>query len=186
VSEETIQGYRLSPQQKHLLLLLRHMPAAAPVFWSRCAVRVTGPLDPERLERAVKWVVEQHEILRTTFALLPGMTLPAQVIHEESPDCVKRSDLTALSTEEQNALVLKLFGETVDADSGYDSLPLFSCDLLRLSAEETVLLLKAPVVCADLRSLEIIVSQIASHYESESRTLELMQYADFAEWHHAL
>ena len=114
------------------------MPAAAPVFWSRCAVRVTGPVDPERLERAVKWVVEQHEILRTTFALLPGMTLPAQVIHEESPDCVKRSDLTSLSMEEQNALVLKLFGETADADAGYDSLPLFSCHLLRLSSEEAV------------------------------------------------
>jgi amino acid adenylation domain-containing protein/non-ribosomal peptide synthase protein (TIGR01720 family) len=186
VSEEITQGYRLSPQQKHLLLLQRHTSAVASVFWSRCAVRVTGPLDPERLERAVKWVVEQHEILRTTFALLPGMTLPAQVIHEESPACVKQSDLTSLSKEEQNALVLKLFDETADTDSGYGSLPLFSCDLLRLSADETVLLLKAPVVCADLRSLEIIVRQIASHYESESRTLEVMQYADFAEWHYAL
>src|SRR6185312_35692 len=118
-------------------------------------------------------VVDRHEILRTTFALLPGMTLPAQVIHEESPDYVKRSDLTSLSTEEQNALILKLF-ETADADSGYDSLPLFSCDLLRLSSDETVMLLKAPAVCADLRSLEIIVSQVASRYESESRTLEVM------------
>ena len=184
LSEEIIQGYRLSPQQKHLWLLQRHTRAS--VFWSKCAVRITGPLDSERLERAVNWVVEQHEILRTTFPLLPGMTLPAQVIHQESRDCVKRSDLTSLSPEQQNAVIQKLFGETAGADSGYDSLPLFRCDLLRLSADETVLLLKAPAVCADLRSLEIIVSQIAAHYESETRTLDVMQYADFAEWHHAL
>ncbi len=178
MSEEITQGYRLSPQQKHLWLLQR-----ASAFWSRCAVRVSGPLDLERLERAVKWVVEQHEILRTTFPLLPGMTLPAQVIHEESRDCVKRSDLTSLRPEQQDALI---FGEMPSVDSGCDSLPLFRCDLFRLSPDETVLLLKAPAVCADLHSLEIIVSQIAAHYESESRTLDVMQYADFAEWHHAL
>jgi amino acid adenylation domain-containing protein/non-ribosomal peptide synthase protein (TIGR01720 family) len=130
--------------------------------------------------------VQQHEILRTTFSLLPGMTLPAQVIHEQSPECVRRWDVASLAREEQNALILKLFTQTPGVNSTYDSLPLFRCDLLPLSAAETVLLLGAPALCADLRSLELIVSQIASRYESEMSTLDVMQYADFAEWHHAL
>lgn len=185
VSEATIQGYRLSPQQKHLWL--QRGRARSDAFWSRCAVRVTGPVDLDRLERAFHSVVEQHEILRTTFPLLPGMTLPAQVIHEQSPDCVQRWDVASLDVEEQNAFVLKLFRETSEANSGYDSLPLFQCDLLPLAAGETVMLLKAPAICADLRSLEIIVGQIASGYESQTpATLNVMQYADFAEWHQAL
>ncbi len=182
VVEETIQGYRLAPQQKHLWLLQQRAGSAA--FWSRCAVRITGAVDLERLEKAIHWVVEQHEILRTTFPLLPGMTLPAQVIDERSPDCVGRWDMASLNVEEQNAFIDKLFGQR--PDSAYDRLPLFRCDLLPLSAAETVLLLKAPAICADLRSLEIIVSQIASRYESEIRALDVMQYADFAEWHHEL
>src|SRR5690349_5912289 len=179
-----IQGYRLSPQQKYLWLLQRRASASA--FWSRCAVRINGPVDLERLERAIHSVVEQHEILRTTFQLLPGMTLPAQVIHEASPECVRRCDVASLGVEEQNALVRELFEQAAGVNSAYDSLPLFRCDLLPLSAAETVLLLKAPAICADLRSLELIVSQIASRYESPTSSLDVMQYADFAEWHHEL
>jgi amino acid adenylation domain-containing protein/non-ribosomal peptide synthase protein (TIGR01720 family) len=141
-------------------------------------------VDLEHLERAIHWVVEQHEILRTTFPLLLGMTLPAQVIHEHSPGCVRRWDATAQNVEEQNALINKLFSQRSDA--AYDNLPLFQCDVLPLSAGETVLVLKAPTICADLRSLEIIVSQIASRYESETGRLDVMQYADFAEWHQEL
>ena len=184
MSEATIQGYRLSPQQKRLWLLQARASASA--FWSRCAVRIEGPVDLERLEEAIHSVVQQHEILRTTFPLLAGMTLPVQVIHEESPECVRRCDVASLAVAAQNALVVKLFEQTPGVNSRYDSLPLFHCDLLPLSAEETVLLLKAPAICADLHSLELIVSQLASRYESPASTLDVMQYADFAEWHHEL
>ena len=184
MSEATIQGYRLSPQQKHLWLLQRRTRAS--VFWSRCAVRITGVVDLERLERAIHWVVEQHEILRTTFSLLPGMTLPAQVIQPQSPECIRRWDVAALTSEEQNSLILKLFAQRGSVNSDCDRLPLFHCDLLPVSAAETVLLLGAPALCADLRSLELIVSQIASRYESQTGTLDVMQYADFAEWHNTL
>jgi amino acid adenylation domain-containing protein/non-ribosomal peptide synthase protein (TIGR01720 family) len=124
--------------------------------------------------------------LRTTFPLLPGMTLPAQVIHEASPECVRRWEVASLDVEEQQALIAKLFAQSPDVNFAYDSLPLFHCDLLPLSVAETVLLLKAPALCADLRSLELIVKQIAGRYESQVSTVDVMQYADFAEWHHAL
>ncbi|HEX6716518.1 MAG TPA: amino acid adenylation domain-containing protein [Pyrinomonadaceae bacterium] len=182
MSEETIQAYRLSPQQKHLWLVQQRTRSSA--FWSRCAVRITGPLDRDRLESAIYRVVEQHEILRTTFRLLPGMTVPAQVIHDESPSIVEWTDLSTVSPEKQDELVRNRF--SAELRFAYDRLPLFRCDLLRLAPDETVMLLKAPAVCTDLRSLEIIVSQIAICYGSNDCTTEAMQYADFAEWHHEL
>jgi amino acid adenylation domain-containing protein/non-ribosomal peptide synthase protein (TIGR01720 family) len=165
MSEEIVQGYRLSPQQKRLWSL-QHRGA----FWSRCAVRITGGVDLERLEGAIYRVVEEHEILRTTFTVLPGMSVPVQVIHSESPGCVTR--------------VSELYDAKVDQP--VDTLPLFRCDLLEVSADETVMLLRAPAICADLRSLENIVRQVASFYAGESATAVAMQYADFAEWHHEL
>lgn len=174
MSEEIVHGYRLSPQQKRLWALQRG------VFWSRCVVKIGDRADLDRLEKAIYRVVEEHEILRTTFTVLPGMTVPVQVIHPESPECVKRHDLTMLSEEEQQRQVSDLY-RTTTTDLGV--LPLFRCDLFELSHDEAVMLLRAPVICADLRSLENIVSQI---YTTENATPSAMQYADFAEWHHEL
>jgi amino acid adenylation domain-containing protein/non-ribosomal peptide synthase protein (TIGR01720 family) len=184
MSEGINQGYRLSPQQEHLWLLQQRTPGSA--FWSRCGVRVKGRVDADRLEKAIRSVVEAHEILRTTFPLLPGMTVPVQVIHQDSPDCVKRNDLTSLRPDEQNELIRRLFSASSGLPSDYDSLPLFRCELLQLSPDETVMLLQAPAMCADLRSLENITSQIAACYEAEFTEIQSMQYADFAEWHHEL
>ncbi|HKG98987.1 MAG TPA: condensation domain-containing protein, partial [Pyrinomonadaceae bacterium] len=149
-------------------------------FWSRCAVTMSGRVDLENLASAIYRVVEEHEILRTTFTVLPGMTVPVQVIHPESPGCVKRHDLKRLSEEE----ISQLYGAQVDLP--VDAVPLFRCDLLELSRDETVMLLSVPAICADLRSLEIIVDEIASFYAGANAMAGAMQYADFAEWHHEL
>src|ERR1041385_5507963 len=74
MSKEIIEGYRLSPQQKHLWLLGQSERSAT------CAVRIDGDLNVDLLRRAIEQAVERVEILRTTFKLLPGMTIPGQVI----------------------------------------------------------------------------------------------------------
>src|ERR1044072_444516 len=129
MSEEIVHGYRLSPQQKRLWLLQQQ--AGRLVFYSRCAVKITGPVELESLEKAIYRVVEEHEILRTTFPLLPGMTVPVQVIHPDSPGCVVRHDLRLLSAEEQQRQVSTLYSTTGDLA------PLFRWDLLQLSPNET-------------------------------------------------
>src|SRR5205085_5057147 len=84
MSEEIVHGYRLSPQQKRLWQLQQHADARA--FWSHCAVSIKGHLNVERLEKAIARVVEEHEILRTTFRLPTAATVPVQVIQTELPD----------------------------------------------------------------------------------------------------
>jgi len=173
MSEGIVQGYRISPQQRRLWLL--HQAAHGGVFWSRCVVRVVGAVDLKKLEQAICRVIDEHEILRTTFPVFPGMTLPVQVVHEQSPACVKRLDPSL----DNNT--------TADFPANYDSLPLFRCDLVELSPEQTTMILTAPAMCADVRSLENIVKQIAACFEAgETITFGSMQYADFAEWHHEL
>src|ERR1041385_6160090 len=75
----TVEGYRLSPQQKHLWL---HETAAG----SRrvqCAVRITGRVDLSALKAAWVELIRRHEILRTAFVSVPGVELPLQVIREQ-------------------------------------------------------------------------------------------------------
>ena len=90
MSQETIQGYRLSPQQRHLWSLLQAEHTAP--YYSWCAIKIDGlrlvkkpmggELDRALLKQALNHIVAQHEILRTAFRLLPGMTIPVQVIAE--------------------------------------------------------------------------------------------------------
>src|SRR6185295_18863927 len=74
MSQRMIEGYRLSPQQRRVWMLGLSDHAAT------CVAQIKGELDTARLREAIRQVVARHEILRTTFKLLPGMTLPVQVI----------------------------------------------------------------------------------------------------------
>ena len=77
MSQEIIQGYRLSPQQKHLWMQ-QQCEQCGP-YRSCCAVRIDGKLDADVFKQALAHVINQHEILRTTFQLLPGMSVPVKV-----------------------------------------------------------------------------------------------------------
>src|SRR5437870_5095276 len=78
--QEIIEGYRLSPQQRHLWAL---QPAGQPApYRAWCAARVEGPLDHEVLRSALERTVARHEILHTLFRKVAGIDIPLQVIVE--------------------------------------------------------------------------------------------------------
>src|SRR5437870_3073074 len=78
---ENLEGFRLSPQQEHLWSL--HQNVGAEHFRADVAIRVEGHLDTTMLGFALQDVVRRHEILRTTFSAIPGMSFPLQVIHKD-------------------------------------------------------------------------------------------------------
>src|SRR4051794_6040640 len=80
--KEVIEGLRLSPQQKHVWGLQQHDRAQA--YRAQVVVSIDGRLDVAGLIAAVEQVIERHEILRTTFCCVPGMTIPLQIINESS------------------------------------------------------------------------------------------------------
>jgi len=172
MSQEIIQGYRLSPQQRRLWLLRQFDRAA------QCAVRIDGELKIETLQQAISQVVSQHEILRTTFRLLPGMSIPVQVISDDTDVAFTIHDLTQLSVDEH-----EIFAEIAERKIDLQQLPHFH--LIARSANEHVLIASLPLACADAPSLQCLVRQIAEAYEKPLQ-IEAMQYADFAEWQNEL
>ncbi len=75
LEEKVLTGYRLSPQQRQVS---SRQPSDA-----QCVIKLTGKLDNAALRTAIAAVLEQHEILRTSFQRQPGMRMPVQVIGEE-------------------------------------------------------------------------------------------------------
>src|SRR4051812_46500845 len=75
---QAIEGFRLSPQQRRVWRLQQRAGTVA--LNAGCAVVVKGNLDLAALRAALAAVVDRHEILRTTYAEIPGLSLPLQVI----------------------------------------------------------------------------------------------------------
>src|SRR5262249_19337129 len=110
---KALEGYRLSPQQRRLWMLLRQGRNGS--YQAKCAVAVKGFLEPRHLEAAAQNVIARHEILRTTFQYLPGMTIPIQVIEESGVISWQEDDISEL--DDRDSLIENFFH---DASSPFD------------------------------------------------------------------
>lgn len=182
MAQEIIQGYRLSPQQKILWLLHQ---SGKPLRSLACLIELNGELDEAALQAALHHVVARHEILRTSFQLLPGMTIPVQVIAEDAIISNEVTDWSSLSADEQAERINGLYDEADQLD--FARLPLFRTRRIRLSPSRNLLVLSASPLCLDKQSLQLLFKELAGTYGTlsegrELERLESMQYADFAEW----
>jgi len=157
------QGFRLSPRQQHVWWAQRGEPSAA--FTVQARIDIEGPLERARLAKAVEQVVERHEILRTTFPLLPSLSVPVQSVE----------DSAGIDWSEPG-----LADRPFDLANG----PLLRAALVELETERHAFLLAQPALAADGASLDLLAAEIAAAYLggfSESAEEEVLQYADLAE-----
>ncbi|MBC1221789.1 condensation domain-containing protein, partial [Nostoc sp. UCD120] len=97
---EDVAGYRLSPQQEHLWKLQSVTQDNS--YIAQCAVCIDGKFDVEILKKSLQNVVNQHEILRTSFRCLPGMTIPLQVIADSQDISINYYDISDFPAEEKD------------------------------------------------------------------------------------
>lgn len=104
--------------------------------------RISGPLHITALERSLAEIVQRHESLRTTFGQVDGQ--PVQVIHPFIPFTIQIFDLGHLAPEQREAEALRIAGEEVRRPFDLAHGPLFWAVLLRLAAEEHILVETRP------------------------------------------
>src|SRR5512141_446944 len=89
---DLIEGFRLSPQQRHLWSLQQagdELP-----YRAQCAVLIEGSLNRQALRAALRDVADRYEILRTTFACPQGMTIPLQRVNDKRAPSMEESNLS--------------------------------------------------------------------------------------------
>ncbi|MBW4636654.1 MAG: amino acid adenylation domain-containing protein [Gloeocapsa sp. UFS-A4-WI-NPMV-4B04] len=182
---QTIEGFRLSPQQKHLWLLQQDNFA----YYTQCAIRLEGQINAELLKAALEKVVARHEILRTSFQRRPGIKFPIQVIGESSTIFWQDINLIGLSTEEQLDKIEALFEAERHFIFNFQASQL-RLSLLKLSDKQHILLINLPSLYADSWSLKNLVQEISNAYtaclEGKELTDEPVQYIQFSEWQNEL
>ncbi|MEH1955410.1 condensation domain-containing protein [Nostoc sp.] len=150
------------------------------------AVRLTGTLNMPALEQSLNEIVQRHETLRTTFALVNGQ--PIQVITPTLTLKLSVVDLQEYPITKQEAEVLRLAVQESQLLFNLAQGPLLRTTLLHLSEKQYVLLFTMHHIVSDGWSIGLLIKEVTALYEAfckgqPSPLSELpIQYADFAAW----
>ncbi|HST60256.1 MAG TPA: amino acid adenylation domain-containing protein, partial [Longimicrobium sp.] len=179
----------LSFAQERMWVLNRLDPGSA-VYNLPLAFRLRGAMDVRALERALGEILRRHAALRTTFAETAD-DAAVQVIAPFAGFHLPVDDLSGLGEAEREAEVRRRATEDALRPFDLGAGPLFRAALLRLGAEEHVLLACIHHIVADGWSLGLFFGELSALYgayrdgaESPLPPLPL-QYADFAAWQRA-
>jgi len=177
--------FPLSFAQQRLWFLHQIDPLSA-AYNMPLALRLSGQLELDALQWSLDEIVRRHEILRTTFDVVNEN--PVQLIAAAGELTLAVTDLSLLppSLTEAEAEMLA----TEEAQRPFDLArgPLIRAVLMRLKANEHVLLVTMHHIISDGWSQTILMNELGALYEAaaagrSSPLPELpIQYADFAEW----
>ncbi|MEM8808438.1 MAG: amino acid adenylation domain-containing protein, partial [Cyanobacteria bacterium P01_G01_bin.38] len=188
MQSKQLEGFHLSPQQKHVWLLQQREQTQP--YCVQGEILINGSLSEEALRTALQTIVCRHEILRTTFRCLPGMTVPLQIIAEKDKISLYEQNLTALSPQAQSAAAESLFEKLKHQPFVFDVSPPFTVHLLRFSSEKHVLIIRLSALIADGTTLKQIVNELSilhsASLQAKNTPTDVMQYADIAEWQNEL
>jgi amino acid adenylation domain-containing protein/thioester reductase-like protein len=182
--EDRTQPGPLSFAQQRLWFLDQWMPGSP--YHIHFAVRIRGRLVVELLQYSFKEVVRRHEALRTTFIEVEGQ--PYQVIASQQNIPLPVIDLSGISVGEHQREVMRLAAGEAERAFGLARGPLLRTTLLRLAAQEHVLLLTMHHIIADGWSISLLLGEVAELYSAAllRRPSSLkplpVQYADYARW----
>jgi alpha-ketoglutarate-dependent taurine dioxygenase len=150
------------------------------------AIRLEGALNTAALTRSFDEIIRRHEVLRTTFSTEDGQ--PVQVIEPHLKLQLPLVDLCELDDAARKSETERLAIAEALRPFDLSSAPFLRVTLLRMSAEEHVLLLTMHHIISDAWSTGILIRELATLYVAYSggRTSPLaelsVQYADYAVW----
>ncbi|MEV6110374.1 AMP-binding protein [Streptomyces sp. NPDC051940] len=162
-----------SAQQKAIWFVERLAPGSAR-YHVPAAVELTGPLDVEALEAALRAVVRRHESLRTGFAAADGE--PVQRVYAEGQVVLTHEDCPTSGAADaaERRLALEPF------DLAGPSL--LRAGLLRLGEGRHRLVVVAHHLVCDAWSDMIVIRDLAAAYAGRELPPGPIDYADYAVW----
>jgi amino acid adenylation domain-containing protein len=168
------------------LWFLEQLEPGSPAYLVPAALKIEGQLVVSALERSMQELVKRHESLRTIFGEYAGQ--PVQVIKPAAWVQVPVIDLQSLPAEQRAALAQQIANQEGQRPCDLGQGPLLRIALLRLQAEEHVLLLTLHHIITDGWSSDLLVRELTTLYRafvagqpSPLQPLPL-QYADYALW----
>ncbi|HEX9986362.1 MAG TPA: amino acid adenylation domain-containing protein [Thermoanaerobaculia bacterium] len=172
------------PQQR--LWFVDQLEGGSAQYNIPAALRLRGRLDEDALQRALDTIVERHEILRTTYRGENDAAM--QVVQPARPVSMRRIDLTSVEAAARDAQVQTLAREEGATSFDLASDLMLRVTLVRLAAQEHVLLFTMHHIASDGWSMGVLVKEFVTLYgvytHGDANPLPPLpiQYADYAYW----
>ncbi|AFZ11271.1 amino acid adenylation domain protein [Crinalium epipsammum PCC 9333] len=196
VQERVINGFRISPQQKRVWSLQQDSLA----YCVQACILLEGNLKKDILKSALEQVISRQDILRTDFLKPTGFKTPVQVINEKKSLSWQEVDLSDAAkgcwqshrdSQAQFNQVESLLMEARLISSNFEQGLVLHSSLINLSANQHILLVNLPALCADSYTIKILVQEISQCYKACCQGIELpdeeiVQYLQFSEWQNEL
>jgi len=166
--------------------LLQQLDPGSPVYNRPLAFRLEGALNLAALEGALSEVSRRHEVMRACFPSVQGS--PVQIIHPPRPAHLAVVDLSAEPADQRQALAEALARQATRQPFDVSQGPLWRALLLRLGAEDHVLVLPMHHMISDAWSDTVLQHELSVLYPclaqgQPSPLPELaVQVADYAAW----
>ncbi|MGW5740791.1 amino acid adenylation domain-containing protein [Amycolatopsis sp. NPDC003861] len=176
----------LSPVQ-HGMWVTNQFLASTALYCVPKVRRLRGAVDVEALRRALDWLVERHEILRTTYS---DEAAPAQRILPAAPAALRLADVRDGPAEGRWAEAMRLTTEEIGTPFDLVGGPVFRALLVTVAADDHVLVLNTHHIASDDWSSQVMLRELdelygAGHAGRPARLAPLpIQYADYAHWQH--
>ena len=166
------------------LWFLNQLEPENPFYNMPTILRLGGPFDVAAAQRVLNEIVRRHEVLRTRFVSTNGK--PVQIIEPSLSVELPLIDLT--SKMDRNGTAERLIIEEAHRAFDLANGPLLRSVVLRLDAEEHIVLLTMHHIVSDGWSMGVLTQEMAALYNAFSQALPSplpdlpVQYADFACW----
>ena len=174
--------YPVTPAQKRMFVLDR-MEEAREAYNVMGIFKVTGVLEKDRLESALKALISRHDALRTCFEMFEKQ--PVQRISEEVDFNLeyREYEIEADSyTGNLNALIENEL-RAVSRPFNLGKAPLFRARLLKVSKTEYIFIYSVHHIIMDATSMEILKRDLVGLYNGEKLSQLKIQFKDYAVWH---
>jgi amino acid adenylation domain-containing protein len=175
----------LSFAQQRLWFLDQFSPGSCAYNVPR-VFRLTGQPNVQALQSALDSLVERHEILRTIFKMAPAD--PVQVVQPPRPVRLTTVDLTQTPETQRKTKLDERVMTEVQRPFDLSSDLMLRATLIRLGAEEHVLVVMSHHIASDGWSKGVMFRELATLYNAAvSKTRGTLaplpiHYSDFAAW----
>lgn len=150
--------------QREIWLADQLGPEASMSFNLSVSLRLHGALQVECLRAALQQLVDRHDALRAN--VVPGGL--ELCIRQPGPFSFPVSDLTGLSERSRETAVAVHARRSVETPFALATDPLFRAELLKLGAEDHVLLLTAHHIICDGWSWWVLVRELGALYSAQA------------------
>ncbi len=124
--------------------------------------RIRGPLDRSALQRSFQEIVRRHDALRAAFPIVDGE--PVQVVHSVVPTILSLQNLESLPFSERDRQARELVDREIRRPFSISDGPLFRIGLIRLRAEEHLLVVVFHHLVFDGGSVDILLRELSLLY----------------------